>query len=111
MFDHVKHVLGWTTMVCHVYDHVYCKMLTIVVCDMQSKDTEAQRLMWTRLNETILKHGFLKPNFKGFMANSTQANWNVIKIIYGSEDPFVKMVDKKHTFLFHWSHSLDKHTK
>jgi hypothetical protein len=40
MFDHVKCVVGWTTMACHVYDLVYYKMLTIVVCDMQSKDTE-----------------------------------------------------------------------
>ncbi len=34
MFDHVKCVVGWTTMVCHVYDLVYCKVLTIMVCDM-----------------------------------------------------------------------------
>jgi hypothetical protein len=56
-------------MASHVYDLVYCKVLTIAVCDMQSKDTEAQRFMWTKLNETMLKHGFLKSNFKGFMAN------------------------------------------
>jgi hypothetical protein len=34
MFDHAKRVAGWITMACHVYDLVYCKMLTIVVCDM-----------------------------------------------------------------------------
>jgi hypothetical protein len=50
--------------------------------------------MWTKLNETMLKHGFPKPNFKGFMANGAEANWNAIKIIYGSRDPFVKMVNK-----------------
>jgi hypothetical protein len=33
MFDHVKHVAGWTTMVCHVYDPAYYKMMTIMVCD------------------------------------------------------------------------------
>jgi hypothetical protein len=33
MFDHVKHVADWITMACHVYDLVYCKVLTIVVCD------------------------------------------------------------------------------
>jgi hypothetical protein len=58
-------------MVCHVYDHVYCKTFTIVVCDMQFKDTEAQQIMWTRLNEMMLQHGFPKPNFKGFMADNT----------------------------------------
>jgi hypothetical protein len=34
MFDHVKRVVGWTTMTCHVYDSAYCKVMTIVVCDM-----------------------------------------------------------------------------
>jgi hypothetical protein len=42
MFDHVKHVVGWTTMVCHVYDLAYCKVLTIAIYDMQSVDTKAQ---------------------------------------------------------------------
>jgi hypothetical protein len=34
MFDHVKHVQEWTTMACHVYNSVYCKVLTIVICNM-----------------------------------------------------------------------------
>jgi hypothetical protein len=68
--NHVKHVVGWTTMVYHVYDPVYCKVLTIAVCDMQFEDTEAQQLMWTKLNEMMLKHGFAKPNFKGFMVDN-----------------------------------------
>ncbi len=34
MFDHVKHVASWTIMACHVCDPMYCKMLTIVVCDI-----------------------------------------------------------------------------
>ncbi len=45
------------------------------------------------------------------MANNTQANWNVIRIIYGFGDPFAKMVDKKYTYLFHWTKSLNRHTK
>jgi hypothetical protein len=47
MFHHVKCVASWITMAYHVYDHVYYKMLTIVVCDMQSEDTEVRQLMWT----------------------------------------------------------------
>jgi hypothetical protein len=31
MFDHVKHVQEWTTMACHVYDSMYCKVLTIAI--------------------------------------------------------------------------------
>jgi len=42
MFDHVKRVVGWTTMACHVYNLAYCKMMTIVICDTQSKDIKAQ---------------------------------------------------------------------
>ncbi len=34
MFDHVKRVVGWTTMACHVYDPMFCKVSTIAVCDM-----------------------------------------------------------------------------
>jgi hypothetical protein len=67
--------------------------------------------MWTKLNETMLKHGFPKPNLKGFMVNNTQANWNIARIVYGSGDPSIRMVDKECTCLFHWIHSLNKHTK
>jgi hypothetical protein len=34
MFDHVKHVQGWTAMACHVYDPIYCKVISIAICDM-----------------------------------------------------------------------------
>ncbi len=45
-----------------------------MICDMQSEDTKAQKIMWTKLNETMLKHKFPKSNFKEFMVNSAQAN-------------------------------------
>ncbi len=45
MFDHVKCVVGWTTMVCHVYNPAYCKMMTITICDMQFEDTKVQQIM------------------------------------------------------------------
>jgi hypothetical protein len=61
--------------------------------------------------ETMMKHIFSKPNFKGFMANNTHVNWNVVKVVYGSSDATIKMVDKERTCLFHWIQSLDKHTK
>jgi hypothetical protein len=74
MFDHVRCVASWTTMACHVYDHAYCKMMTNAICDMYSKNIKVQQIMWTKLNETILKHRSAKLNFKGFMVNNTQAN-------------------------------------
>jgi len=67
--------------------------------------------MWTKLNDTMQKHDFPKPNFKGFMVDSAQANWNTIKIVYGLGDTFVRMIDKRMHMLFHWSQSLDKHIK
>jgi hypothetical protein len=34
------------------------------------------------------------PNFKGLMANSAQANWNVVHIVYGSSDPSESPINK-----------------
>jgi hypothetical protein len=50
--------------------------------------------MWTNLNEMMLKHMFAKSKFKGFMANNTQANWSIVRIVYGYGDPYVRMVEK-----------------
>jgi hypothetical protein len=57
-------------MACHVYDFVYYKMLTILVCDMQFEGTEVQQFMWTKLIEMMLKHKFPKPYFKGFIVDN-----------------------------------------
>jgi hypothetical protein len=111
MFDHVKRVRSWTTMACHVYDSTYCRVMTIAVCDMQSEDVAAQSVVWKNLNAVMAGHGVHDVNFKGFMADSAQANWNAIRMIYGSGDAAEKMVDKERTCLFHWTQSLEKHTK
>ncbi len=76
---------------------------------MQFEDTKAQQIIWTKLNETMLKHGFPKPNFEGFMVDSAQTNWNMINIIYILKDPFVKMVDKEPSI--YSIESLNKHIK
>jgi hypothetical protein len=69
MFDHVKHVQGWTTMAYHSYDLVYCKVMMNVICDMQSKDMKAQCILWKKLNAIIEKKGLGMPIFKGFMVD------------------------------------------
>jgi hypothetical protein len=74
MFDHVKRVKNWTTMACHVYDSAYCRVMTIAVCDMQSDDAVAQMVLWKNLNDVMARHGVPLPKFKGFMADSAQAN-------------------------------------
>ncbi len=45
MFDHVKRVEGWMTFTYDVYDFFYNKVMMIVICDMQSKDTKVQCVM------------------------------------------------------------------
>lgn len=87
MFDHVKRVKGWTTMACYVYDSAYCRVMTIVVCDMQSEDVVAQSILWHGLNKVMERHGVRNVNFKGFMDDSAQANWNAVRVIYGNGDP------------------------
>jgi hypothetical protein len=46
MFDHVKRVKRYTTFACHVYDFVYCKVMTIAICDMMSETKEAQNTIF-----------------------------------------------------------------
>jgi hypothetical protein len=84
MSDHVKRVEGWTTMVAHVYDGTYQRIMTISCCDFQSKDNEAQMLFWQNLNHIMARHGIPHPTFIGFMADSAPANWNDVRIVYGS---------------------------
>ena len=72
MFDHIKRVKKWTKMACYVYDSTYCSVMTIVVCDMQSKDVAIQSVLWKILNVVLAKHGIPEPNFKGFVGDSAQ---------------------------------------
>ena len=101
MFDHVKRVQSWTTMACHVYDATFCRVMTIAVCDMQSEDTAAQIVVWKNLNAVMARHDVSQPTFKGFMADSAQANWNAIRIVYGNGDASMPMENKERTCLFH----------
>ena len=110
MFDHVRRVRDWVTMACHVYDPTYCRIMTIAACDMQSEDTAAQSVLWKNLNAIMETHGVARVNFKGFMADGAQANWNAVRIIYGSGNASERMVDRERTCLFHWRQSLEQHT-
>jgi hypothetical protein len=68
MFNHVKCVQGWT-MACHISNSVYCKVMMIVVCDMQFENMEVHCILWRKLNVVVEKKGLGTPTFKGFMAN------------------------------------------
>ena len=45
------------------------------------------------------------------MGDSAQANWNAVRIVYSSGDPKVPIFGQERTCYFHWSQSLEKHTK
>ena len=45
------------------------------------------------------------------MADSAQANWNAVRVVYGSGDPKVPIEGRERTCYFHWTQSLEKHTK
>jgi len=111
MFDHVKRVTNWTTMACHVYDPNYERILTIACYDFQSEDREAQLVFWRNLNHVMARHGIPEPQFQGFMADSAQANWNAMRIVYGSGDPSIPMEGQERTCYFHWMQSLETRTK
>lgn len=34
IFDDIKHVSDGTTMACHMYDSMYCRSMTVAICDM-----------------------------------------------------------------------------
>jgi hypothetical protein len=65
-------------MACHIYDAAYCKVMTIAIYDMQLEDTKGQCIMWREPNDLMAKNSIENTNFKGFMADSAQANWNAI---------------------------------
>jgi hypothetical protein len=107
MFDHVKRVQSWTTReVYHAYNATYCKVMTIVVCDMKSEDTKMQCMMWRKFKKVMRTIDVEKPNLKGFMGDYAQAKWNAICIVYGSGDPKVSMENQKHACLLYWTTSL-----
>ncbi len=45
--------------------------------------------------KVVQKHGVHNPNFKGFMVDSAQANFNVVWRIFGYGNPTISIVDKK----------------
>ena len=88
-------------MACHVYDTTYCKVMTIACCDMQSEDAVAQTLFWENLNKVMADNGVHNVNFKGFMADSAQANWIAVRKVYGSGNPNEPMEDRERTCFYH----------
>ena len=56
MFDHVKRVINRITMACYVYNATYQRIITIVCCNFQSEDKDAQIIFWKNLNHVMARH-------------------------------------------------------
>ena len=67
--------------------------------------------MWILMLALLKCHGIENVNFKGFMADSAQTNFNAIRKICGSGDKSIPMEGKERTCQFHWSMALNRHTK
>ena len=78
---------------------------------MQVEDGAAQTLFWKNLNVVMVDNGVPNANFKRFMVDSAQANWNAVRMIYKDGDPSLPIIAREHTCLFHWFASLDKVTQ
>jgi hypothetical protein len=48
--------------------------MTIAIRDMQLEDVTTQSVLWKNLNVVLARDGIPEPKFKGFMADSAQAN-------------------------------------
>jgi hypothetical protein len=52
-----------------------------------------------------------KPNFKGFMADSAQANWNAVCIVYGCGDLKFPMENRERTWITFLQCHIQKYIK
>ncbi len=52
-----------------------------------------------------------KSKFQKHEADNAQANQNVVRIVYGTRDLTMKLINKYYICLFHWTQSLDQHIK
>lgn len=107
IFDHVKHLKDWT-LVCHVYDSKYRKVLTICVVTCNLKMTQLKlNAILQKIRLRHVREQSVKLNFKGFMAYNAQTNWNAIRKIYGVGDPNLSMVGHERTYLSRWLNKVE----
>ena len=79
---------------------MYCKVMTICICDVMCKMVDVQEQMWMLMLALFRRHGLENVNFKGFMVDSAQENFNAIRKIFGFGDKNILMEDKERMFQF-----------
>ena len=75
--------------------------MTIAICEMKEEDTNAQVLLWSKLNKVMANYEHSHANFKGFMANKVVANWRAIRTVFNCGLKNV-MQCRERSYLFHW---------
>ena len=53
-------------------------------------------VFWKNLNGVMVRYGVPEPKFKEFkefMEDSAQTNWNAVKMIYGNSDAMIPIED------------------
>jgi hypothetical protein len=90
----------------HVYDPFYSQILTIAFCDMQYEDVDSQILMWNSFVKVMKKHSVQNVNFKIFMIDCVQTNFNAIIMLFGSGGPKVLIEINECTCFYHWVNNL-----
>ena len=73
MFDHVKHLKDYTTLMCHVYNSKYSKVLTTICCDIQFEGGTTHDFFSKYLK--LCHEREWECEFQGFCADSAHANW------------------------------------
>lgn len=65
----------------------------MIACyDMLYEDATKYSILWEHINFVMPDNGVPNVNFKGFMEDSAQANYNVVKKIYGDGEPTLSMI-------------------
>jgi hypothetical protein len=65
----------------------------MIACyDVLYEDATKYNILWGNINFVMSNNGVPNVNFKGFMEDSAQANWNVVKKIYGDGEPTLPMI-------------------
>lgn len=60
--------------VCHVYNSTFQSLLSIIMCDIQSKEIKCQSCVWYFVIEHMNHRDVAQPHFHGLIANFTQRN-------------------------------------
>lgn len=89
-----------------VYDHNYCTLSTIFICELRAKDAKSFEVSWRALKAIATHHKLALVHICGFMDDNAQASWIAIHNVFfgGHLDP-----EQERSNDFHFYQSLYQH--